>query len=206
LQAINLTLRWSFLYRIRNPVMHRQITGINAIHTGRTRGFTLIELIVVIVILGVLSAVALPKFVDLGSSARVSSLQALAGSVKTGIGMVKSLTAIRGAGTPAGVTNLTFVSMDSATQLRVWNGYPDRWCDGIGAVLQSMTVPSGGCYLSAAGIAVDGFTFYGFGNNKLPNGDAGWRIESAPTPTQCSVQYTYNGTGVPVLKVNTGGC
>jgi MSHA pilin protein MshA len=186
--------------------MHRTLSGINTVHTGRTRGFTLIELIVVIVILGVLSAVALPKFVDLGASARTSSLQALAGSVKTGIAMTRSITAIRGAGTSAGIANLTYVSLDAATQLRVWNGYPDRWCDGIGAVVQGMTVPSGGCYLSSAGIKGDDYTFYGFGNNKLPNGDAGWRIESAPTPMQCSVQYTYNGTGVPVVKVNSSGC
>jgi MSHA pilin protein MshA len=69
-----------------------------------------------------------------------------------------------------------------------------------------MTVPGGGCYRSTAGVKVDGYTFYGFGNNKLPNGDAGWRIESAPTPMQCSVQYTYNGTGIPIVKVNTSGC
>ena len=183
--------------------MHRNPTRVAQV---RAQGFTLIELIVVIVILGVLSAVALPKFVDLDSSARISSLNALAGSVRTGIGMVRSLTAIRGAGASAGIVNLTFVDMDANTKVRVWSGYPDRWCDGIGTVLQGMTVPAGGCYLSTAGVQVDGYTFYGFGNNKLPNGDAGWRIENAPTPMQCSVQYTYNGTGVPVVKVNTSGC
>jgi len=134
--------------------MYRNLHGIKA-GTGRVGGFTLIELIVVIVILGVLSAVALPKFVDLGSSARTASIQALAGSVKTGIGVVKSLTALHGAGTAAGPVNLTFVTLDDSTQVRVWSGYPDRWCDGIGAVLQGAKVPTNGCYLSSAAVTGD---------------------------------------------------
>jgi len=186
--------------------MKRNITRNMVLRAARSQGFTLIELIVVIVILGILAAVALPKFADMGTDARTASIQALGGSVKTGMGLVKSVTTVRGNGTSAGIANLTFVTMDGA-QMRVWNGYPDRWCDGIGSVVQGMTVPAGGCYNSAAPIVVDGYTFYGYGNGtKLPNGDAGWRIESAPTPALCSVQYTYAGSGTPVVTVNTSGC
>jgi MSHA pilin protein MshA len=48
------------------------------------KGFTLIELVVVIVILGILAAVAIPKFVGLSGNARDAAAQAVAGAISSG--------------------------------------------------------------------------------------------------------------------------
>lgn len=62
----------------------------------RQGGFTLIELVVVIVILGILAVTAAPRFLNLQNDARASSLQGLKGAIEGGAGIVYGKAAING--------------------------------------------------------------------------------------------------------------
>ncbi|BDM63090.1 hypothetical protein NFHSH190041_05420 [Shewanella sp. NFH-SH190041] len=62
----------------------------------KQQGFTLIELVIVIIILGILAVTAAPKFINLQSDARVSALQGVKGAIQSANSLVYSKAAISG--------------------------------------------------------------------------------------------------------------
>jgi len=143
------------------------------------KGFTLIELVVVITILGILAAFAIPRFTALDKQARIASINALAGSLRSAAALAHASYLAQG-------TNPATITMEGQS-IALTNGYPDTTAGGIQSTLQDFS----------------GFT------PALTATTATFTMNSAPTPATCSVVYTpptVAGNAATVGTLQTGGC
>lgn len=94
---------------------------------SKNRGFTLIELVIAIIILGTLSATAIPKFINLKTDSKVATLETVQGAMESALQLVYSRAVIKGQSSGDG-------SIDINGVVPLYNAYPA--VDGTDSVIE----------------------------------------------------------------------
>jgi MSHA pilin protein MshA len=157
-------------------------------------GFTLIELIMVIVILGILSAFALPRFADLSGNAEVAANQGVIGAVRSANGIARAACLANS----CSATGLDTVDLESTAYVTV-GGYLSAGETAAGAA-------ENGIELAAQ---IDGFTAVVtnrtgvFGAAGSTAGTAVWTLNAG-----CSLTYTeaFDAGTYTAAAITTSGC
>lgn len=167
------------------------------LRNASARGFTLIELIVVIVILGILAATALPKFMNLSKDSREAALQGLAGSLKSAAQLGRSRCALMQA-TCSLTAPSHFNSYYVENGVTIWTNY--GWPTGWGAHGVNDWVGSIDNLINRSPEFVR--------QTHVPGSYAGeYRLTTAPTPANCKVTYQLNGGNDSLsVAVDSSGC
>lgn len=152
----------------------------------KSNGFTLIELIIVIVILGILAVIAAPKFIDISSDARIATIESLEASMRSASNLVNYKAIIENKTDCS--TDPTIESGGESITLRC--GFPCPHPSGI----------------ARAVISDDAFTWVG-GNCAGQLGAIDVRLNDAPDPANCKVRFTSaRSTQPPSFTLTTTGC
>jgi MSHA pilin protein MshA len=154
------------------------------------KGFTLIELVMVIVILGILAAFALPRFADLGGEARAASMQGA-------LGAIKSASAIAHSKALAAGNNPTTVDLEGLT-VNMVNGYPQALAAGSGGILDAAQITTG---------ANGDFTADASGAGATATSVIVIQAKGAVTAANCQISYTAAAANAaPTIAIDVSDC